>query len=349
MYAENPYLWSWGNFDGVHFLSIAQDGYKPLQYFFFPLFPKLVGVVGDLLGNSVLNYFWSGLFVSNIAFIIGLIGLVRLMHKEFDTKTTNLTLLLLLLFPTSFYFHAFYSESLFLALSVWSFYFLKERKWIEAGLLIGLATATRVVGIALIPALVLEMWRQKKKVTISKILSFLFSVSGITSYLFYLQKVTGDPLEFLHSVGIYGEQRSSQLILLPQVFYRYIFKILPNIQYSYFPAVFTTWMEFIVAVLAAGLLILSLIAKVRKIKGLTVLKTMNGSYIVYAVFLYLIPTFSGSFSSLPRYTIVIFPLFITASILLQKVSLLVKYLVYCVLLVSLIVSFSLFVRGYWIS
>ncbi len=38
-YLKNPYLWAFANFDGVHYLSIAQEGYKPLTYFYFPVFP----------------------------------------------------------------------------------------------------------------------------------------------------------------------------------------------------------------------------------------------------------------------------------------------------------------------
>src|SRR5687767_4638175 len=68
-YLKNPYLWSWANFDGEHFLSISQLGYQPLTYFFFPLYPLLVKVVSSLIANSLITYLYSGIFVSNIGFL----------------------------------------------------------------------------------------------------------------------------------------------------------------------------------------------------------------------------------------------------------------------------------------
>src|SRR3989344_1296507 len=74
-YLKNPFLWSWLNFDGNHYLSIAMYGYKPLQYFYFPLFPLSLGVVAKLLGGAQSMYALSGLLVSNITFFVALLGL----------------------------------------------------------------------------------------------------------------------------------------------------------------------------------------------------------------------------------------------------------------------------------
>src|SRR3989339_198501 len=69
LYISNPYLWSWLNFDGEHYLAIAREGYRPLTYFFFPLYPIVVKYLSELLGGSLVDYAISGLFISNGLFI----------------------------------------------------------------------------------------------------------------------------------------------------------------------------------------------------------------------------------------------------------------------------------------
>ena len=80
-----PYwLWSFGNFDGVHYLRIAQDGYA-YQYtqVFFPLYPVLIKMVSFItFGNFVV----AGLLISNVAFIAGLILFYKLISQNYNRK-----------------------------------------------------------------------------------------------------------------------------------------------------------------------------------------------------------------------------------------------------------------------
>jgi len=123
---------------------------------------------------------------------------------------------------------------------------------------------------------------------------------------------------------------------LPQVFYRYIFKIIPNLNYSYMPVVFTTAMEFVVSSAFLGLAIYSFFK-------------LNIGYSIYLTLGYIVSTISGSFSSLPRYVLVLFPAFIIVSIWLEKLPKVWKTVVLVILFVLLAISQSLFFRGYWIS
>lgn len=337
-YIKNPLFWSWINFDGEHYLAIIQQGYRPLTYFYFPLYP-LVARILTFWGENQFSFASGGLMISNTLFVIALMGLKKLVDLDHKKVVSRTTIILLLLFPTSFYFGSFYTESLFLSLSVWSFYFARKKMWLLSGVMAGLSTATRVVGLSLLPALAIEAYLQRKdkNFNIGKVILGLTAVPvGIITYMYFLKVVTGDPLEFLHSVEIFGQQRSSTFVLLPQVLYRYIFKILPNINYYYFPVVFTTYLEFITAVVFLVAIIYSFFRQ-------------RLSYVIYSLFAFVIPTLSGSFSSLPRYVLVAFPVFIIFSQLLQKSKKTVRYLVYFLLVVSLIVATSLFTRGYWVS
>lgn len=339
-YMQNPYFWAWSNFDGEHYLAIAYEGYRPLTYFYFPVFPLIIKFVGNFLGGSFISYATSGLIISNILFLIGLIGIYKLLKIDNKQSLLKTTLFLLFLFPTSFYFGSVYTESLFLALSVWSFYFARKKRWIFAGLLGAILTATRVTGLALIPALLVEAYLQYKsegkKEIVQKLLGLLTIPLGICIYTYFLKITTGDPLEFVHNVAIFGQQRQSTLVLLPQVFYRYFFKVFPNINYDYFPVVFSTFLEIVTAIIFLALVLLGFIKQ-------------RLSYATYSLFAYLIPTFSGSFSSFPRYVLLIFPSFILTAEFIQKLKPKVRLSLYTLMGITLIIALSLFSRGYWIS
>jgi Gpi18-like mannosyltransferase len=337
-YQTNPFLWVWGNFDGEHYIAIAQNGYQPLTYFFFPLYPLLIKYVSIALGSGILVLQKTGVFISLASFSMAVIGLTKLLKLDYKDNRIKAVVLLLLVFPTSFFFAGVYTESLFLALAVWSFYFMRQEKWLLAGILIGLATATRIIGLALVAALVVEalpLYRGSKFRNIFRpSLGILTSLLGIGIYIYYLWIKTGDPLNFLHTVSIFGPQRSADFILLPQVFYRYIFKVLPNLNYTVISSFFPSVLEFAVAGLFLVLSILSF-WKVR---------------LSYAIFLslgYLVPTLSGSFSSLPRYVLVLFPGFLVLAMVLRKKQLMVAFSFISFILLT--ICFALFSRGYWIS
>lgn len=337
-YLKTPWLWAWANFDGEHYLSIAQFGYKPLTYFFFPLFPILTRFFTSSFANDLTIKVVGGLLLTNISFLVALIGLWRLINLDFNRNIAKLSILLLLVFPTSFYFGSFYTESLFLALTIWSFFFARKGKWILSGVLGGLATATRFIGIALFVALLAEFWIQKKdlKNKTLTITGLLFVPLGLFIYLNYLKVSTGDPLNFLNTVSIFGEQRSSELILLPQVFFRYFFKILPNVNVLDLHLVLVLFLELGSAVLFLFISLLSFLK-------------LRLSYTIYTILGFVIPTLSGSFSSLPRYVLVIFPSFILLSYYMVKLSPVVRYTTLGLLFFMLFITTALFARGFWIA
>jgi hypothetical protein len=151
----------------------------------------------------------------------------------------------------------------------------------------------------------------------------------------YLQRVYGNALAFYTDLSIFGQQRSNHLITLPQVFYRYIVEILPALKTSFFPVIFTTWFEFSIGLF----FLLFIIYAFNKIRL---------SFWAFLTLCYLIPTFSGSFSSLPRYVLVLFPTFILLGILGVK-SKTFLFVFGAISAILLVISFSLFARGYWIS
>jgi Gpi18-like mannosyltransferase len=340
-YLHNPYLWSWVHFDGEHYLSIAQNGYKPLEYFFFPFYPLLIDLLAKVIGLNTLGYVISGLIISHTAFLLGIFGFIRLIQLDYNKSVVRNALIILFLFPTSFYFVMYYTESLFFALTIWAFYFARRKNWILAGILGACACSTRIIGVALIPAFLIEAFLQEKKLFSKSMIQAIsasgIALSGILLFMHFLDQRTGDPIAFFTSLNqVFGEQRSEKLILLPQVFYRYFVKILPAIDYHYFPQVFVTFLE-----LGSGIFFLLIL-------GLSFIK-LRLSYAIYLTAGYLIPTLSGSFSSLPRYELVLFPAFILLAIYFSKAPRYFRISFYIICAVLLFLAESYFLRGYWIS
>lgn len=348
-YLQKPYLWAWADFDGVHYLRIAEKGYAEFLYFFFPLYPLLIRIVAPLFGGGTEAFLFSGLAISHLALFFGIVGLIKLLRLDYEKDLTGLVVLLILVFPTSFYFGSVYSESLFFLLSIWAFYFARKGRWIVAGLMGAFSSASRIVGVALFPAFIVEAITQMKRKNTHPFLPVVasfFTLFGFFSYAVFLDEKVGDPLAFFHSLGrVFGEQRSEYLVILPRVFYRYIFKILPSLNYSYFPGVFTAWLEFLTGVIFVILSVLGLLASLGKLGKVKIAP----SYAVYLFLGYLIPTFSGSFSSLPRYVLVIFPGFIILASYLIRLPPITRFVVVGISLILLSIATSLFTRGYWLA
>lgn len=332
-----PEIFSWANFDGEHYLSIAIFGYKGLEQAFFPVYPSLISLFASPfsfdLFSSLLFSTLGGLFISNLCFLISLIILWDLIRIDFPQKIAYWTILVLLVFPTSFYFVSVYSESIFLLFVLASFYFARKQKWLLAGLLGMIASSTRIFGILLLPALLLEVWQQK--IPLRKALWICLIPIGLLGYMLYQWHTIGDPLAFYRLQKLVGEQHQSGITLLPQVYFRYI-KMLLTVDISN-PIYSTILLEFITGIFFFILPIYGLFKKIRL------------SYIFFALAGFLIPSIQGSFSSVPRYIIVFFPSFLAIAIYLNSKSFLFKITLVCLLFCWLILETILFLRGYWVA
>jgi Gpi18-like mannosyltransferase len=328
-------LYSWANFDGVHYLTIAEKGYvgTALIQAFFPLFPLLVRAVNTLIGNFII----TGLFLNTLFSFLLLISFRKLLEIDYDKQTAWLGTLALFLFPTAFYFQAFYTESLFLWLVISSFYFARKRKWWLASLFIGLASATRIVGILLVPAILIELFSQYESKTFrlwwKHSLAILLGGIGFLSYALYLWKEFGHPLFFMQVQSEFGSGRQETVVLFPQVVWRYI-KILKT--YRPFGLMYVTFVqEFVVA-------ILGLLALMRS------WFTVRKSYVVFSTLAFLVPTITGNFSSMPRYVLTSFALFVLVGQILNK-SKLAQVIYFTLSTLLLVFNTILFIQGYWVA
>jgi hypothetical protein len=166
---QNPpgFLPAFGNWDGVWYARIVREGYSydpdaQSSIAFFPVFPLAGRALHQMLGVSP----ETALLLVAHASLIGLFGVmlayVRDRYPTAGGDVASWTALAIGLWPLSFFFRAAYTESTFLLICALVLFGLR-RGWntLTVALLIGLATATRSVGVALIPVLWLHLWQSQ--------------------------------------------------------------------------------------------------------------------------------------------------------------------------------------------
>jgi len=186
----------WARWDSVFFLRIAEHGYDGLTRSataFFPLYPAAVGVLGRILFG---HYVLAGILVSLAAGLGAFVLLYRLAEPRLGAEGARRAVLYLAVFPMALFLQAVYSAFL-----------LAERgRFLPAGIVAGLALLTRPVGVALLPALALLAWRSRDP---RGALARLTAAPALfAAYPLLLWRERGDPWEFLDAQGIWTRHLS---------------------------------------------------------------------------------------------------------------------------------------------
>lgn len=193
------------NWDGRWYNEVASRGYSydPTQrsnVAFFPAYPLL----GRWLAQSTgLRTDLALLIVSHASLVGAFVVLAAYLRQRLDANSAEVTTYALLLFallPTTFFFRMAYSESLFVLTSLLTLYGM-ERRWslFLLAVIIGFATATRPVGVALILPLVLYIWQTSpswRSILLKTITAVPISAWGIMAYMGYQYLEFAEPLAF---------------------------------------------------------------------------------------------------------------------------------------------------------
>ncbi|MDX6639420.1 MAG: hypothetical protein QOF12_431 [Solirubrobacteraceae bacterium] len=141
--------------DATWYLQIAGHGYSDTAHAaFFPLYPFLARVAGLPLGSALVG----GILVSLLASVAALTALHRLAEIELGAAAARWAVWMVACFPAALFLSAVYSESLFLALSLGSVLAARTGRWAWAAALGALAAATRSAGVVLLVPLVVLWW-----------------------------------------------------------------------------------------------------------------------------------------------------------------------------------------------
>lgn len=194
--------------DSVWFLTIATDGYgaEVRRTAFFPLYPLLASL-GDRIAGSALA---GGILVSLLALLASLVLIHRLAEVELGPAEAGVAVWLLALFPASVFLSALYSESLFLALTLGAALAARTGLWPLAGLLGGMAAATRAVGI-LVLVLLFGLWLDRHAGSLRRLrdLAWLALVPlGVGVYALWLEQRGFGALSFLEIQSFWGREQA---------------------------------------------------------------------------------------------------------------------------------------------
>jgi len=322
--------------DSQWYMSIVEKGYfyipgKESSVGFFPLYPMLVKVFSMIFRNPKL----TGFIISNIALLSAAIYFYKLVIFDFeDTKVASKTVFYMLISPLSFFFSIFYTEGLFLFLTISAFYYARKKQWLIASILGFFVSLTRAPGIFIIVPLLIEYFAvdfKSFKIDFKKIkkdiLYLLLIPAGLFTFMFYSYVKFNDALAYFHAQYFHAQRAPVQRGFV------FVFATLKSA--LYYPLFFN--IIFIGSVILALILILYLIyAKVRI------------SYIVYSSLLLFLYLSLGALEGIPRYISVLFPIYLGMALLANRS----KFLEYFFSLSSimLLTLFTiLFVNGYWFN
>lgn len=188
---------AWNRWDGLHYTYLSQHWYTNIGdeanfIVFFPLYPLLVKVFSILTIKTV----FLEIILSSTFFVIGSYYFYKLVQIDYSEKIATWAVIALAIFPTSYFFNAPYTESLFLLLFSTSFYCARRENWIATGLITGLTCITRPFGILILAAILVEWFYTKTRSWKNLPIIVLPSVVAVIYYLFLNQNIYGDPLMF---------------------------------------------------------------------------------------------------------------------------------------------------------
>jgi hypothetical protein len=285
--------------DANWYKDIARLGYEAGPFMtdrqhswaFFPLYPIILRAAASVTGEYPL----TGVALSNIFLLLGLILLHRT-AREFglDESDADRTIFYMAIFPTSYFFSLPLTESLFLCLTVGSFYAAKRDAWWMAGLLGALASATRVNGVLLLPVLALLYWQRYRREGLwrANLLCLLLIPLGLLAYMLYLSRLTGNAFAFKDAQFNWG--RGTGMFWRPLVDY-----------VKHFREIGSPWnfklLNFAAAMLAFGC-------------AFALIKRRQWALALFTLLAVIVPLSSLSLQGVDRYVMVIFPVFMVLAV-----------------------------------
>lgn len=188
--------YSWNYWDAPHYIYLAQEGYTnsgdPANFIvFLPLYPLVLSAF-----NFLKNPEMVGVITSLSFFLLACLVLSKLLRLSYPEKFVQRFLILLAIFPTSYFFGAPYTESLFLLLFALSFYFFRKGSFTLSGISSGLASLTRPFGILLVPSLFFGWFKNKNKKFWHLFSLFVPTLIAIGIYLYLNYQTYGNLLAF---------------------------------------------------------------------------------------------------------------------------------------------------------
>jgi Gpi18-like mannosyltransferase len=296
--------------DSEWYKIIASEGYKydgdpglRQTVVFYPLYSTLCRLVSEVLRIELVD---AMLLVANLAAVTAVLLLFKLVRERFGDRNALATVAMISFFPSSVFLSAGYTESLALLLMVSFFLAVARERFFAAAVLAGLAVATRSSGIVLFPVLLWELWRCRspRRFLIEAVPLSIIATSGLWLYMIYLGYAFGHPMAFADGQAAFHEKTTMSERLVSALTLQPFGKLnLTDVS----PAGLDQWFTllFIGLIACSGLIGIS--------RGMTLF-----SALVLALPYLTLGGGPAGFTSMARFNIVSFPLFIALALLTDR-------------------------------
>lgn len=217
--------------DCLWYVRLAEGGYDPFpvprmimagNWAFFPAFPMLVGALRIITGlETTLVATITSIMLANAAVLLAWPLLER------NLRAYALYATFILAGPASIYYTTFYTEVLFVLLTTAVFVALKRGHYLAAGVLGALLSATRIVGVFIVFAIVVQAlidhrraggsWRGFIPAALRRpdlVLAVFVAPLGLFAYMAYLHFHIGDALAFQHVQVAWARKLDNPLTFL---------------------------------------------------------------------------------------------------------------------------------------
>lgn len=285
--------------DSYWLLDVVEKGYylrgdnEHANVVFFPLYPFLIRVISSIVPFSVITIGWVISVTALGGAMIMFYKLVSRFHKKADPFWT---IIFLLIFPTAYFFNAVYTESLFLFLSVSSIYYAKKDDPEKSAVFGFLAALTRITGILVFIPLLWEIgcrqkWQVKKifnkrnwwtlSVPLGTFLFFLFHYTRFGNFFLFFENQIHWGRAFVINADHFSNFDPSAIVNLGMDILFFVFIL---------------------------------------ICAYLVGKKINWGYSLYMFATVIVAVSSGTLMSIGRYILVLFPIFILASMIKSELG-----------------------------
>jgi len=285
----------WARWDGVWYVLIGSHGYDPhvsILNAFFPAFPGLIHLVGGMLGG---NDLLAGILINRLLLFPTVGIFTQIVREESGDDAAERAPFFFLLVPTAVFFLAVYTETLFVLACLACFLAMRHQNWWLAGVCGAIATATRLPGIVLVGAIIVEGAASRKPWLALGVAAF--SLIGLAAYAIYLNALYGDPLAFQHAYNFgWGDRHFTlNIVAAPLQDMQLLVK---NWPWQGGPIFWTV--NYLLALVVDCVLLL------------VMWRSLRWSYRVFVMGNMLLPLLSGTLFSYNRYSLVLFPFLLVA-------------------------------------
>ena len=317
--ARPEFLRVWAYADAEWYLGIAEDGYPSREevrlgkadgrphpymdrylharYAFFPLFPALIALL-----HTVLPLYAAAFVATLLAGVLAAVVLARLLHRVYPARPDVgfWSLMLVGLFPFSVFHSLYFTEALFLLLSLAAFLFQREGRHAWMALAGGLTALTRPNGVVIVLPLALALFRERQWRGLAW--SLLVPLALLPHLWLNLQNM-GDPLYFAHAQAAWAQDTSAWATNL------YSNLVLRGLEFTRMPfhSFHRSQVDYAVVILFGA----AVAAMARD-------RSFPREWTLWALLLWAVPLVSKDTMSFSRFMSVSFPTFVYAALKLPR-------------------------------